>query len=210
NLKGTVEYIGDSAFKDCTAIKDTYFLQGAKNIGAWAFWGASVPGLILRNVYSIGEAAFYNSTITDITIWGNHLKTISDFAFFNCNRIQNINICNSVKTIGKQAFANCDRLVDVTLPASVKKIDTGAFMECDRLKTVKTVNVEEVKDHAFFNCPKMIKFETNYMDTALGDYSMGFCYFNSLTKNTGFTIYAPAGGVTEAYANSNNLLFVAK
>lgn len=211
NPKGTIENIGDSAFKDCTALKDSHFLQNVKNIGAWAFWGSNINSAFLRDVYSIGEAAFYNCTnLSTIDLCGNHLKTIPDFAFYNCCKANYINICNSVKTIGKSAFTNCDRVEELSLPASVKKIDTGAFMNCDRLKNVKTIKVEEIKDHAFFNCPKIIRFESNYKDTALGEYSLGYNYVSSLFKNTELSFYAPSGGSVEDYADHHNFFFFNK
>jgi hypothetical protein len=212
NPKGSVETIKECAFENCTGIKDTHFLQSAKYIGAHAFWGSGIGNVFLRDVYSIGQAAFYDCTkVSNISLCGSHLKNIPDFAFYNCKNTNSISLPNSVKTIGKNAFANCDRVEELVLPNSVKKIDTGAFMECDRLKTVDTYHIEEVKDHAFFNCPKMIKFSTSYKDTALGEYSLGWHLENTLPfKNTGFYIEAPAGGATQAYAYVNGMMLVVK
>lgn len=203
-MKGTVEHIEECAFKDCTALKDSHFLQSVKTVGAWAFWGSNIPSVFIRDAYSIGEAAFYNCTnVSSIHIYGSHLKTISDFAFYNCSKAEYIDLHNGVTTIGKTAFANCDKVETLNLPSSLKTIDTGAFMGCDKLKEVVTVNVETVKDHAFFNCPKMIRFKTGYKDTALGEYSLGFCYTNRLEKNPGFYIIAPTGGAVSAYGDAN-------
>ncbi|MBQ6181249.1 MAG: leucine-rich repeat protein [Ruminococcus sp.] len=206
-LEGSVEYIGDSAFKDCTGLKSIFCLENAKDIGAWAFWGANLGHVWLHDVYSIGEAAFYNSTIISFMTTGSHLESIPDFAFCNCDYLSIASVDNSVKTIGKQAYANCDRLTDVILPASVKTIDTGAFMNCPKLTGAIAAQVEEVKDHAFFNCPKMTGFQTNNMDVTFGDYAMGYCYYNKLIKNPKFTIYAPGCGSTETYAKANHFTF---
>ncbi|NLT10198.1 MAG: leucine-rich repeat domain-containing protein, partial [Ruminococcus sp.] len=168
---------------------------------------ANLGHVWLHDVYSIGEAAFYNSTIVSFRTTGSHLESIPDFAFCNCDYLSIASVDNSVKTIGKQAYANCDRLTDVILPASVKTIDTAAFMNCPKLTGATAAQVEEVKDHAFFNCPKMTGFTTNNMDVTFGDYAMGYCYYNKLIKNSKFTIYAPGCGSTEAYAKANHFTF---
>ena len=204
----TVRYIGDSAFKDCTALKDSQFLQNAEDIGPWAFWGSSLPSVYLRDVHSIGEAAFYNCTnVSSINIYGSSLKEIPNFAFYNCCNTGNISLHTGVEYIGKSAFINCKKVTELSLPSTVKTIDTGAFMGCSKLKNVETVHIDSIMDHAFFNCPSITQFKSSYKNTVLGNYSLGFSYTNKLEKNSSLHIVAPSGGTVQAYAKGNGFLF---
>ena len=204
----TVEYIGNCAFKDCTSLKDSMFLQNAKHIGTWAFWGSSIPTVSLRDVQTIGEAAFYNCTnISGITIYGSNLRNISNFAFYNCCNAGSISLHDGVEYIGKSAFMNCSKVTQLSLPSTVKTIDTGAFMNCSKLKKVTTVHVESIMDHAFFNCPRITSFKSGYKNTALGDYSLGYSYTNKVEKNASLHIEAPSGGSVQAYATVNGFSF---
>ena len=204
----TVRYIGGSAFKDCTSLKDSKFIQNAEYIASWAFWGSGLPTVYLRDVRSIGEAAFYNCTnVSSINIYGSSLRKISNFAFYNCSSAGYISLHDGVEYIGKSAFAHCSKITELSLPSTVRTIDTGAFMNCSRLKNVTTVHVDSIMDHAFFNCPSITQFKSGYRNTALGDYSLGFSYTNKLEKNASLHIEAPSGGSVQAYATINGFSF---
>lgn len=98
------------------------------------------------NVYRIGEGAFRNKKITNLTIYkgvqiigygafqGNKLntvklaisvKTVGDYAFYKSN-ISTLIMSEGVQTIGVYAFAN-NNICSVSLPASLTSIGTYAF-----------------------------------------------------------------------------------
>ncbi|MBR3438445.1 MAG: leucine-rich repeat protein, partial [Clostridia bacterium] len=54
-------------------------------------------------------------------------KTISDYAFYGCENLTNIEIPQFVGSIGEGAFRNCDGLTDITIPNSVSDIGDSAF-----------------------------------------------------------------------------------
>ena len=75
-------------------------------------------------VTSIGEHAFANKQLTNVTIHDS-IASIGDSAFAS-NRLASITIPRSVTTIGNNAFAN-NQLTGVTIPMSVTAIGYGAF-----------------------------------------------------------------------------------
>lgn len=62
-------------------------------------------------VTSIGDKAFFNSNVTNVTI-GENVKEIGQYAFSK-SAISKIVIPSSVITLGKYSFNGCNRLVDV-------------------------------------------------------------------------------------------------
>lgn len=64
-------------------------------------------------VVSVGDKAFYNSDITNVTIGGN-VKKIGHYAFYKSS-ISKIVIPSSVITLGESSFDDCSQLVDVNI-----------------------------------------------------------------------------------------------
>lgn len=77
-------------------------------------------------VASIGNRAFYNSSITHIKL-PSCLLTINKECLSMCNKLKSITVPNSVTYIGFDAFAYNPSLTDITLGNSIKKIEQGAF-----------------------------------------------------------------------------------
>ena len=76
------------------------------------------------NTYSvtgIGNKAFYQSTITGITL-PNSIKSIGESAFELCNSLISVTIPNSVVAIGNSAFSYSNKLTSVTIGNSVVSI----------------------------------------------------------------------------------------
>ncbi len=115
-IPNSVTEIGDSAFKDCSALTSV-----------------TIP----NSVTKIGNSAFKNcSALTSVTI-PNSVTEIGGSAFRGCRSLTNLNIPNSVTKIGGSAFRDCSSLKSVTIPNSVTKICWYAFQDCSSLTDVK-------------------------------------------------------------------------
>ena len=68
-------------------------------------------------------------------IFGDDVKTIPSYAFYNCN-LTNVIISNGVTVIGKRAFYNCSKLKSITIPDSVTSIGDSAFYGCSSLESI--------------------------------------------------------------------------
>lgn len=81
------------------------------------------------------------------------LTVIGDRAFENCEAVI-INIPESVKSIGDFAFFECNNIKDISIPANVNSIGTGAFAGCDALEGFYVDSDNEVYtalDRCLFN-----------------------------------------------------------
>jgi len=88
------------------------------------------------NCSNIIQLAFYDcSSLTTVIIQPSGLTSISDYAFFTCSNLSNINIGNGVTSIGEYAFLSCVALTSITIPDSVTYIGLNAFSNT-RLATV--------------------------------------------------------------------------
>jgi hypothetical protein len=96
-------------------------------------WAVIIPTNINGlTVTSIGESAFYLSSITSVNI-PNTVTNIGDVAFAGCHSLTSVKLPNSVISIGYQAFVECFGLTSVTIPNSVINIGDEAFDFCSSL-----------------------------------------------------------------------------
>lgn len=93
-------------------------------------------------VTRIGDYAFYNCDgVNDVTIPYSIISLGQD-AFFDCDRLTNIVIPNSITTIGEDAFYSCDDLISVEIPSSVIAIGSSAFYGCNKLSRVSISDLD--------------------------------------------------------------------
>jgi len=102
----------------------TLEITGTGNMTNWSY--SSVPW------------RSYRAYIKTINI-GNGVRSIGNYAFYDCYNLTNITIGNSVTSIGNDAFYDCDNLTSVTIGNSVTKIGDYAFYDCDDLTSVEFV-----------------------------------------------------------------------
>ena len=65
------------------------------------------------------------------------VKLIASYAFYGCNKLENIEISDGVKKIEQFAFDDCTSLKSVTIPASVKEICYFAFVTSSSLTQIR-------------------------------------------------------------------------
>ena len=143
------------------------------------------------------------------------VKTIGEYAFWDCKYLTNVKIPDSVNKIESTAFGDCSKLNKIVLPDSIKIIEDMAFAGCLSVKEIiipnglTTINlavfaackdvekvsipksVTKIEDYAFRNCAKLIA--VNFLGDApiINENSFegaapGFKIYYHLGKN-GFT-----------------------
>lgn len=104
-------------------------------------------------VENIGPVADYilKSNIKKVVITGD---AISDYAFYECRYIQQIEAPNA-KSIGEKSFYSCSSLSKVTLSNKVAKINKLAFYCCTNITEINIGNSTNIGDWSFYGCTKL-------------------------------------------------------
>ena len=137
---GNCSYVGNSAFRGCTSLKEI----NADN-----------------RLTEVKKYAFASTILRSVTF--NNLKTIEPHAFEDCIELSSITIqrCN---TIGSSAFKGCKNLNTVnnkkfTLTPTV--IYDEAFKGCKNLNNISLEYCNDIKTMAFQNCIGLTKISLN-------------------------------------------------
>lgn len=120
--------------------------------------------IVPQHITEIGEFAFYNCETIQEIILPKHLKSIGSFAFYSCSSLIHIDIPEQVELIGNGAFSYCAHLESIILPQSLKSIAKSTFYQCPKLKTVIIPeNVTHIDHSAFGFCRSLtaIQLPTN-------------------------------------------------
>ena len=130
NVPGTVEYIGNSAFKMCQALES----------------------ININGVGKIAESAFRYCTSLKSVRLDSGIREIATHVFANCTSLTSLEIPASVEYIGEEAFLSCTSLKDVRLDG-IREIATRAFANCTSLTSLEIpASVESIGEEAFTNC----------------------------------------------------------
>lgn len=123
-----------------------------------------------KTVVSIGEKAFYESTITSL-VMPDTITEVGYLAFCGCKSLEKVTFSKNLVTIKEVAFSDCLALQEADLSAdSLKVLATGAFFNCEALKEVTFgKNITDIQALAFYNCKSLKKIILPENLSELGD-----------------------------------------
>ncbi len=184
--------IGAYAFYQCEnlesiALDDNTTLT---TIGDYAFSKSKLAYFNFPTSFSsLGKGAFKNSTnLSAASFLGQSISSISDEAFYACNKLAEITIPRSVAIIGKNAFFGCTQLINVTFGENsvLNTIDDYAFANCTKIATVSLpTSIRTINQYAFAGISGKMNLDLSSVPSeliTLGDYAF------SNTKLSNFTI----------------------
>lgn len=134
-LGSSLQTIGGGAFYNCPLFGDLVIPDSVTSIGSYAF--CTLPYLrpetqgtlaLGKNLRSIGEFAFRESTYTGSLTIPDSVVEIGKGAFYQCENLNGtLTLGRSLRTIGKEAFYWCAFTGSLTIPEGVAEIADGAF-----------------------------------------------------------------------------------
>lgn len=105
-----------------------------------------------KTVTSIGYGAFSeNNFVKNITIPGT-VSVIKQGAFYSCTNLQSVTLSeeSELQVIENWAFRNCEKLENINLPNSIERIETEAFELCSKLNNINLgLNLTKIGHAAF-------------------------------------------------------------
>lgn len=137
-----LEEIGDYAFYHCSRIQELSVPGSVTKIGDRAFGQCvNLVNLELNEApegseieMEIGALAFRNCGMLWCVALPQKVKTVGDYAFYNCKSLRSLDLGN-VEEIGKYAFFGCG-FTSLYLPESVVSVGDGAFAYCTQLASI--------------------------------------------------------------------------
>ena len=146
NLPAGLTSIGDSAFYECKSLKTLNLPAGLTSIGANPFSGCDELKLsnhsshfkIQNNLLLSSDGSqliSYMGKGSSVTI-PDCVRTIGDYAFYECNSLETLNLPAGLTSIGDSAFSWCSSLKTLNLPAGLTSVGDSAFYECNSLETL--------------------------------------------------------------------------
>ena len=163
--------------------------------------------ILLSNLTSIGESAFWGcSYLTSIEI-PSSVTSIDGHAFRECSGLTSIEIPASVTSIGDAVFAYCRNLTSIEIPSSVISIGNSAFTSCSSLTSIKIPSgVISVGLNTFSDCSSLTSIEIPSGVTSIGDYAFARC--SGLTTMTILAITPPTLQHTRAISTATKKIYI--
>ncbi|MCI5582324.1 MAG: leucine-rich repeat domain-containing protein, partial [Anaeroplasma sp.] len=170
----SLEYIGSSAFAQCSSLNTIEIPESVTEIGNGAFSECynleSVTFAEGSKLEVLSPGVFNSTNITNIDI-PQSVKKIGDYAFGGCQSLESIILPQNLEIIGEGAFNN-SKLKKIEIPESVTEIGNGAFDECYNLESVTFAEgskLEVLSPDVFNSCYKLSKINIPQSVTTISE-----------------------------------------
>ena len=159
------------------------FPSHVKSIAANTFYSKKVAKVVINEgLVSIGESAFFNSSVQEI-VFPKTLEILEKDIFYYCKNLKKVDLSqtkltvlpassfflsgieeiilpSTLKEIGAQAFLGTSKLKKIEVPANVKLIDREAFRESGIVTISLPNNISTIAGNAFYLCPELTEVKT--------------------------------------------------
>lgn len=143
----------------------------------WYSCRENIESVVIKNgVKTIGNYAFLDcKKLDDISI-PSSVVSIGEYAFWDCTGLGSVVIPDGVVTIYDGAFYLCQGLTDVTIPNSVTSIGKFAFSDCSSLGSITIPDsVTSIEDGVFTSCTGLKNVVIPNSVVRIGEDAFGNC-----------------------------------
>lgn len=156
---------------------------------------------IPNSVAAIPHQGFAESKVAHIIFEDNtSLKTLNSGTFFNCSRLETVDLPEGLKNLDRGVFHSCDKLSDIILPNSLTEIGPYCFTGCSSLEDIDIPsNVRYIDEGAFKDCIKLSNLTVLSKDIVINNSAFDNC--------PQLTIYASEKSKAYAFATDHNIDF---
>lgn len=213
-LPQSVKAIGDSAFRECSALRNIKTaleedsVLSVEKIDADAFVGSfdsfSKVNLTLKNLQEVGSYAFsstkfYSVVFDDVTCVNVRMGDV----VFSASKVYSVVLPDSFTRIEISTFEACSNLRNFIMPASIRYIGNYAFKNCTNLTIVATHadfegenavvfdHAVEIGNNAFENCTSLKEVVFNNYEEHDSD--------NYISTKIGEKAFYGCSGITRVY-----------
>lgn len=122
-----------------------------------AFYGCdSLKEVSMENIKEINEFAFFDCENLENIKFSNNLYIIKDYAFSNCKSINKIKFNEELRIIGESVFENCIKLQEINLTPHIGTIGDYTFNNCISLKNISfNKKIAIINEFTFSGCENL-------------------------------------------------------
>ena len=184
-LPANLRYISSRAFANCPLLQTIGFPASVEKIEGGAFFGdpllhfqvednhphlCLLNGVLLsRDLHTIIQA---QADISGEYIAPDSVKTIADYAFYDCTALSSIILPDGLGSIGSFAISGCSGLTTLSIPDNVRNIGKGAFYHNANLQSMHLPEgLEVIEQSVLAGCPKLNAVNIPEGVTTIGHYA---------------------------------------
>ena len=169
-----------------------YVCEGVKNTYNWGDDWRSIPGrnakkvILSEGITAISNGAFSNCSKIEQVVFPSSLKAIGEYAFDDCRSIKQIDFPANLQAIGKRAFSNCSNLTGINLPSSIETLGEECFYSCGKLQVLDMSKIPNTFIEKKTRLTGMVTFPTWLVRATNGKAEMNW-ELSSVNGNTWYS-----------------------
>lgn len=141
-IPNSIDTLNAFAFSRCKSLKYFELPENMKLIGEKAFYDSGLVEITIpASTQEVEDAFMLCRNLEKVTIGGGNIQ-FGLRTFAGCFSLSTVNLQDGLTSLGKSMFAACRSLEEITIPSSIYSIGTGAFASCINLERVIFENIE--------------------------------------------------------------------
>lgn len=128
-----------------------------------------------RTITGVDSNAFENNSVVEKIYLPDTVKTIGDWAFGYCEKLNYVKIPNKVTSIGNYAFAFCPAIDMTEIECEITKISVSMYQQSGIKSISLPYNVSTIQTDAFNGCKNLTEISIPNRITLLGARAFANC-----------------------------------